>query len=53
MSKHPIPEKQIDSIELLIIEIRTDYSEWQTSTFPWFRGEPDVEEPLLPSASSI
>lgn len=48
MSKHSVPEKQIDSIESLIIEIRTDYSEWQTSTFPWFRGEPDVKEPLLP-----
>jgi hypothetical protein len=40
--------KIITSIESFISEIRMDYEEWNTTTFPWFRGEPTVNTPLLP-----
>ena len=38
----------INSIEEFIIQIRKEYSEWKTGTFPWFRGEPESKTPLLP-----
>lgn len=40
--------KTIDSIESFITEVRKDYATWNTTTFPWFRGEPNVDTPLLP-----
>ena len=40
----------IKSIEDLISKVREDYSGWNTTTLPWFRGEPDnILTPLLPS----
>jgi hypothetical protein len=42
--------KMISSVENLIHEVKKDYREWDTSTFPWFRGEPeDITSPLLPN----
>lgn len=44
-----IDAKQVDTIENLISEVKKDYKEWGTTTFPWFRGEPaNVPTPLLP-----
>jgi hypothetical protein len=45
----------VTSIENLISGIKKDYADWQTSSFPWFRGEPATAiqpqkiEPLLPN----
>ena len=38
----------IQSIEQFIKQIREDYIAWNTKTYPWFRGEPNSESPLLP-----
>lgn len=44
-----IPEKTINSLEMLVSEVKHDYVDWGTSTFPWFRGEPeDITDPLVP-----
>lgn len=44
-----ISEKQIGNLEELIGSVRRDYLAWQTTTFPWFRGEPNnTDTPLLP-----
>ena len=44
-----IEEKTVNSVEALISEIKNDYAAWGTTTFPWFRGEPNnVPMPLLP-----
>jgi len=44
-----IDSKSIDTIENLISEIKKDYKNWGTTTFPWFRGEPaNSSTPLLP-----
>ncbi len=44
-----IRAKHIKSIEELITAVKTDYSNWNTTTYPWFRGEPGgVLSPLLP-----
>jgi len=43
-----MPRNQINSIEQLISQIKIDYMNWNTSTHPWFRGEPESETPLLP-----
>jgi FRG domain len=41
--------RTITSVEELFSVVRSDYSDWQTETFPWFRGEPlRTETPLLP-----
>ena len=41
--------KTVASVEALFAEVRSDYREWNTPTFPWFRGEPAATEtPLLP-----
>jgi hypothetical protein len=41
--------KTVASIETLFTEVRSDYREWKTTSFPWFRGEPlRTETPLLP-----
>lgn len=43
-----MPQK-IKSIEKLISKVMKDYEDWNTSTFPWFRGEPNINKsPLLP-----
>ena len=40
----------IENIEDLISKIRTDYSNWNTKTLPWFRGEPNIKDTsLLPN----
>lgn len=45
MSDPPV----VGSIEKLIAAVRQDYRFWNTSTLPWFRGEPrDTEDPLVP-----
>ena len=31
--------RRVESVEELIDQIRKDYENWKTSTFPWFRGE--------------
>jgi hypothetical protein len=41
-------EEKISTIEEFITKIKKDYSKWETKTFPWFRGEPSSETPLLP-----
>lgn len=39
----------ITSVATLIETVLRDWSSWETSTFPWFRGEPsDVDISLLP-----
>jgi hypothetical protein len=43
--------KEIDSIESLIKETKNDYQKWglgESPCFPWFRGEPDCDTPLVP-----
>jgi len=41
--------KTVDSVEALFTEVRNDYQNWDTKTFPWFRGEPlTTKTPLLP-----
>ena len=41
-------ENLINSIEQFISQIKTDYLTWNTTSYPWFRGEPESETPLLP-----
>lgn len=37
------------SVDALIKDVFNDYSSWQTTSTPWFRGEPkDIATPLLP-----
>ncbi|MGD2027892.1 MAG: FRG domain-containing protein [Anaerolineales bacterium] len=36
-----------NSIEHLISLIKTDYKAWNTTTFPWFRGEPNKPKTAL------
>lgn len=31
--------RRVESVEELIDQVRKDYENWKTSTFPWFRGE--------------
>ncbi len=38
----------INSLENYIAHIREHISQWGEGAVPWFRGEPDVETPLLP-----
>lgn len=38
----------IQSIDEFIDCVRTEYRSWNTTTNPWFRGEPFSETPLLP-----
>jgi len=38
----------IQSIEEFVGRIRADSLSWNTTTNPWFRGEPDSKTPLLP-----
>ena len=41
--------KRITSVEKLISQVKKDYKEWNTTTYPWFRGEKlDTDYPLLP-----
>ena len=40
-------EKKIDSVESFIQATRDDYKKWDIE-FPWFRGEPTCDTPLLP-----
>ncbi|MCJ7729005.1 MAG: hypothetical protein MUO27_03880, partial [Sedimentisphaerales bacterium] len=40
-------EKIIDSVESFIQTTRNDYKKWDIE-FPWFRGEPTCDTPLLP-----
>lgn len=39
-------DRVIDSIEMFISRTRVDSQRW--NGFPWFRGEPSVDTPLLP-----
>lgn len=40
----------VTSVEMLLTEVRNNYREWGTSTFPWFRGEPlTTKTPPAPS----
>lgn len=42
--------KIISSVENLLMEVKKDYLDWDTTSFPWFRGEPeDIPSPLLPN----
>ena len=42
--------KKIATVEALIAAVRSDYREWDTKSFPWFRGEPlAITTPLLPA----
>lgn len=42
-------EEVITSIGELISKVAEDNAEWDTATFPWFRGEPgQIQDPLLP-----
>jgi len=41
---HP---KTIDSIEAFVVETKKDYEKWDIE-FPWFRGEPTKDTPLVP-----
>lgn len=43
-----MPEKKIGSVVEYIQSIQAKYKAWGTKTFPWFRGEPASEHPLLP-----
>lgn len=38
----------ISSVGGFIKKAKEDYKKWNTKTFPWFRGEPASETPLLP-----
>lgn len=38
----------VNSVEDLIVRIRTDVSTWPERHLPWFRGEPDMDTKLLP-----
>ena len=44
-----MPAKRIGSITNLLKVISRDSEEWGPISRPWFRGEPDVDTPLLPS----
>lgn len=40
---------EVSTLTELIDTVKSYYNEWGTTTFPWFRGEPDkVKTPLLP-----
>jgi len=41
-----MPSDVIGSVEDFISRIKADYSKW--GPYPWFRGEPNVDSPLLP-----
>ena len=41
-------EDPIRSVEEFMTRIRADYKAWNTTTFPWFRGEPPTKTPLCP-----
>ncbi len=44
-----IEETSVQSIQEVITAVKEDYQKWNTSTFPWFRGEPaNPPESLLP-----
>jgi hypothetical protein len=44
-----IEEIFVESVEDLISHIKRDYSTWETTTYPWFRGErAKTTTPLLP-----
>ena len=42
-------DEEFTSIHKLIKQVIKDYSSWETTSIPWFRGEPkDISTPLLP-----
>lgn len=44
-------QKKIDSVEAFIKKTKSDYTKWglgEAPWFPWFRGEPDCDTPLVP-----
>lgn len=41
-------EGSINSVERYVSRITFDYKNWNTTTFPWFRGEPKSATPLVP-----
>src|SRR2546426_3918960 len=42
--------KKMATVEELIAAVRSDYRQWNTKSFPWFRGEPlAITTPLLPA----
>jgi hypothetical protein len=42
-------EKPIGSVSRFVEAVQADYDAWGTRAFPWFRGEPESDTPLLPS----
>jgi hypothetical protein len=48
MASQEIVEKKISKVEEFIQIVKSDYEAWGTSSFPWFRGEPESDTPLLP-----
>lgn len=40
--------QKIASLEEFTERVLKDYTMWNTKHFPWFRGEPESEQPLLP-----
>jgi hypothetical protein len=43
-----VAESSISSVAQFIKSVQNDYNSWHTNTYPWFRGEPESSEPLLP-----
>ncbi len=49
-----IEETTVQSIQDLITSVKEDYQKWNTTKFPWFRGEKaDTDHPLLPKLYRI
>jgi len=48
MGPEEIAGSKISTVEEFIHAVKSDYEGWGTSSFPWFRGEPESKTPLLP-----
>lgn len=42
------PPTVVTTVRGYIDAVAAEYEAWQTNQVPWFRGEPEVEKPLLP-----
>ena len=42
-----VTEHKISSLDEFIKAIKAGYKEWDTGTFPWFRGDHAIEDTLL------
>jgi len=43
-----VEESLVSSVVTFVERVQGEYEKWNTKSYPWFRGEPESEEPLLP-----